>query len=174
VLIVSGIIYPKHTGYFSNNIFRQSKFETKNFIIDVPKFHWIGQYRDDNLLFFVGIPVDLSKSLLFNNSFFFHFFNNEEYTVLPMIILDNFTDNTLEALKIYCDESLEKATQKINNWEAEIYSCITKSRNDLVDKHVVYKGEDFYFSYYLDDIDIFNNIQSQYDKFFEGVRLKEQ
>jgi hypothetical protein len=176
VYIILNIFYSKNIVWFQQNIFQQTKFETKNFIIDVPKFHWIGKYKDNNSsgqLFFIGIPVDLSKNSLFNSSFFSHFFGNKDYTVLPIMVLDNFTDDTLEALKIYCDESLEKTTQKINNWEAEVYSCVTKSRSDLVDKHIVYKGEDFYTFYYSYDVDIFNNFQSQYNKFFEGVRLKE-
>ncbi|MDR1007768.1 MAG: hypothetical protein LBL65_04290 [Campylobacteraceae bacterium] len=108
--------------------------------------------------FFVGIPITADG------------FKRE---IFSEIHLYNVDDTWLTTLEIFCDEFLEKTTQKINNWEAEVYSCITKSRNDLLDKHIMYKGEVFYIYYYLHDVNTFNIFQSQYDKFFEGVRLKD-
>jgi hypothetical protein len=137
----------------------QSKFETKHFIINLPKFYWIGKIsKNNNKPFFAGIPIA-------NNGF--------KKEIFPEVHLFDFDNITLKALEIFCDKSLEKSTQKINNWEAEIYTCITKSRSDLMDKHIVYKDEVFHIFYYTHDINAFENFQKEYDKFFEGVRLKE-
>jgi hypothetical protein len=163
VLIVSGIIYPDHTGYFSINLFRQTHFETKNFIIDVPKFHWVGNDRQDNVsILFVGLPMTIEGL---------------EKKISPMIDLHKLNDVgisiRLESLGMFCDESFEKTMQKINDWEAEVYICTTKSKADLMIRHIMYKDEAFHMFYYVQDKNVFENFQKQYDKFFEGVRLKE-
>ncbi|MDR2099542.1 MAG: hypothetical protein LBP40_01780 [Campylobacteraceae bacterium] len=153
------IFYSKNIGYFQLNLFRQAKFETKNFIIDVPKFYWIGFNKDNGrYIRFVGVPEKIKYV---------------KKDILPMIDLYDFDDVWLEALEIFCNETFEKTTQTINNWEAEIYSCTTKSRNDLLDKHIVYKNETFHIVYYTHDVNAFENFQKQYDKFFENVKLKE-
>jgi hypothetical protein len=159
VFIVLNIVYPYNAGCFYANLFRQTRFETQNFIIYLPKFHWAGQYMDNNSeqLFFFGLATSTE---------------NSKKGIFPrMYVFD--ADNIsmrLESLKISCDKSLEKSTQKINNWEADIYICTTKS--DFLDKYIIYKDEVFHY-YYSHDINTFNNFQSQYDKFFENVKLKQ-
>ncbi|MDR0407878.1 MAG: hypothetical protein LBH45_03000 [Campylobacteraceae bacterium] len=161
IFIVLNIVYSSNAGVFYANLLRQTHFGTKNFIVDLPKFYWVGQYMYDDAgeLSFFGLPLSIE---------------NSKKGIFPMIYLFTSSDinDRLEALKISCDKSLEKSTQKINNWEADVYTCI-KRENDTLDKYIVYKDEVFHFYYYSHNISLFNNFQSQYDKFFEGVRLKE-
>jgi hypothetical protein len=162
---IFGLLFGKYIDYFNLNIFYQSKFETKHFIIDLPKFYWIGKYREDNSLpFFMGISIDFSKNVFFRGS---TLFDDEKYTVLPIIVFDNFSDISLEALTALCDKSFVKSTQKINNWEAVIYDCLTTGYEHSRARYYIYKDEVFHTYTYIDAF------KSQYDKFFEGVRLKE-
>jgi hypothetical protein len=159
IFIILNIIYFNNTGMFYVNLFRQTDFETKNFIIDLPKFYWAGNYMEDNnseQLFFFGVATSAE---------------NSKKGIFPRMYLFN-SDNVnrhILRLETSCDKSLEKTTKKINNWEADIYTCIGK--NDSLDTYIIYKDEVFHY-YYSYDKNVFENFQKQYDKFFEGVRLK--
>ncbi|MDR0580277.1 MAG: hypothetical protein LBG21_06710 [Campylobacteraceae bacterium] len=154
VFIILNIVYFYNASAFYNNIIHQSKFETKNFIIDLPKFHWFGVYANNSTetILFLGVPVKIECLI-------------DKFK--PIIILDNFTNDILEDWNVLCDISLEKSTQKINNAKVDKYTCVS-SKHDTFAMFIAYKDELFRIYTYNSD-----ELQLQYDKFFESVRLKE-
>ncbi|MDR2152106.1 MAG: hypothetical protein LBO72_04740 [Helicobacteraceae bacterium] len=135
---------------FGANLFRQTKFETKNFIIDLPKFYWTGiEKPPEKTLYFVGVPIE---------------FNEKE--VSTMIILEGFNDDKLEAWKKLCDKRFIKRQQIINDWEADVYECET-TINNTASIYIVHRDE--VFSVYTYNIAEFKRHR---EIFFENVRLK--
>ncbi|MDR2080829.1 MAG: hypothetical protein LBP54_02935 [Campylobacteraceae bacterium] len=162
VFIALNIIYPKNAGSFYINMFRQTKFETKNFIIDLPKFHWAGQYIDNSSeLFFFGLATSTE---------------NSKNGIFPTIHLYDFNECLIAEWAKTCDAFFVKTVQRINDdLDVEVYSCKIKTRNNIMYEYIIYKDSVFYTTYYTDDADVFKNFQFQYSKFFfEGVRLKDE
>jgi hypothetical protein len=153
----NGYYWQSHLYYIKWNLSKQSTFETDSFIVNLPKLYWIG--LDNNSakkpLWFVGLPV---KGL--------------DMGIAPILTIEHFDSIVLEDLKIFCDNSFEKQTEKFDNKDVDVYICTTKSKEGLLSKFIVHKDEALYLIYYSHDIDVFNGYQSQYDKFFEGVKLK--
>jgi hypothetical protein len=139
------------------NLMQQSTFKTENFIIDVPTFGWLGK-KDNNKIYFIGIPICLDGLTC-----------KKETT--PRIVFESFfNDAEVDALKNeICDKALNKTTKTINNVEADIYECESSNIKCPFAKLIIYKNESFLiYRQEYDDI-----LQSQYDKFFQGVKLKQ-
>jgi hypothetical protein len=165
LISILNLFFSKYMFNFGWNMIRQSTFETENFIIDLPKFHWFGQYRRNSTLpFFMGISIDLSKNVFFKGS---TLFDDKKYTVSPIIVFDDLNENSLKAIETICDVSFAKSTQKINNFEMDIYDCLTAGYESNPARYYVYKNEVFHTYTFIDAF------KPQYDKFFEGVWLKE-
>jgi hypothetical protein len=146
-------MYGQNIGRFLVNIFLwPTHFETKHFIIDVPKWHWAGRYAVDNKPVFFRVEEETCCT---------------EDNALVIYFNDFINDITTEEWKQYCDKSIEKSTQKVANGEIDKYICKT-SRDDIVTIGFFYKKEVFYS--YICNV---NDFQSQYEKFFEGVKLKQ-
>jgi hypothetical protein len=158
--IIFSKIYKYYNGYsyetfivnFISNFSKNTTVETKNFIINVSRFHWG-----------ISDSSQTNKDLWFTKFFIFE----RDVTAL-IIILGKFDQKKFENLEKECDINFSKTTKTINDWEADIYDCVSSIQNNLSQRYIVYNGEYFFLTVYSD---IF---QPQYDKFFEGVRLKEQ
>jgi hypothetical protein len=138
------------------NISNQSKFETKNFIIDLPELHWVGKAKKNGDIYFFGTLK------------YFNIFDSESNSSMPSLIFHDFNENMIDILQNHvCNVSFNKSIGKINNFEVDIYDCESSKMECSPSKFIIYKNEGF-FIYEYNDI-----FKPQYDKFFEGVRLKE-
>ncbi|MDR0580273.1 MAG: hypothetical protein LBG21_06690 [Campylobacteraceae bacterium] len=145
---------------FIKNMIKKSKFETEYFIIDLPKFHWTFHANStDNrsMLPFFGVIEIIDNEI----------YTLPGITVIGSLKVDNARDIVLNYNKETCDVFEAKSNQFINNFEVETYDCIDITHQITIMRLFVYKDEFFALIPYLD---IF---KPQYDKFFEGVRLKE-
>jgi hypothetical protein len=161
IFIVLNIIYSRNAGSFYINMFRQTRFETKNFIIDLPKFYWAGQYiGNSSELFFFGLSTSSE---------------NSRNGVFPTIHLYDFNEYLIAEWAKICDAFFVKTIQRINgNWNVEVYSCKTKAEDNIMYEYITYRDSVFYITYHTDNADVFKDFQVQYSNFFlEGVRLKE-
>jgi hypothetical protein len=173
---INGYYYDHKLFNFVWNIFYETEIETKYFRIDVPKFDWISHKKvDNNQMSFMGTYIYLSnkystdlldkQEFVYKTTIYIKSMGLKGFA--PVIIIKDFNDNLINEWTKICDVSLIKSTQKISNFELEAYDCIGENFKNIPSRYIVYK--EIYF-----DIDLYIDIfQSQYDKFFEGVRLKE-
>ncbi|MDR1007765.1 MAG: hypothetical protein LBL65_04275 [Campylobacteraceae bacterium] len=162
IVTIIVLVNPKYSGYsldayifnFYWNIIHKTNIETKYFVIDLARFNWILIKEKDDELFFGGVTVFINK--------------DDEDRVLPTLIFDNFYEGMLDAWEKMCGISFTKSTKIINGWDAEVYDCIDVKNPDIPSQMIVYKDEAFYIYTYIDAF------KPQYDKFFEGVKLREQ
>ena len=153
--LLSTINYPN----FYWNIVHKTYLETQNFIINVPLLYW-GMHTNDNgtELYFAGNLVEVKDI-------------NEK--IIPTVDLYSFNDDYLNNLEKFCNRTFKQIDITINNVEFEAYSCQSSSDYLVVNHYLIYKNEVFVIYNYTHDINAFNAFQSQYDKFFQGVKLKE-
>jgi hypothetical protein len=155
--ILNGHYWQQNLYNLKWNISNQSKFETKNFIIDLPKLNWIGEIKENGDIYLVGTVI------------YHDVFGSESNSSMPIVIIpfQDFNENAIYMLKNnVCDISFEKSTQTINNFEVDVYDC-ESSDATLSSKSIVYKNDGFLI-YGYDD-----RFRTQYNKLFESVRLKE-
>ncbi|MDR1614779.1 MAG: hypothetical protein LBS26_04330 [Campylobacteraceae bacterium] len=158
---ISSRIFEHYNGYkyesniynFAINIFKNTRVETKNFIIDVPRFYWTVPDNTQN-----------SKELWFTR---YLVLKQERSTGALIIILNEFQKTTLDILEKECDIAFIKSAQIINNFKVDVYDCESTADSDLKTRYIFYKDEYFFLNIYLD------KLKPHYDKFFENVRLKE-
>jgi hypothetical protein len=184
-LIISREIYMYIKGYYYDykllnfvwNIFYETERDTKYFRIDVSKFDWLSATKPDiNKHIFLGTHIFVEKEkmdiLMKKIEFLYEtpfktIWHMNKRGIQPMITIENFDGYTIDELIKICDVSLIKSSQKISNSELEAYDCINKNFKNIPSRFVIYK--DIYFN-----MDLYISIfKPQYDKFFEGVRLKE-
>ena len=139
--------------YFKNT-FNQSKFETDNFIIDLPKAHWLS-YKNSAYRYH-GIPVRFSNGAMFPYVYIWKYDNEEEAKKSEFSVNEKL-----------CKTFEQQPNKKINNFEVEVYDCADEE-DDLWLRVYFYKNEVFHLIYYH-----IENFRHQFDKFFEGVWLKE-
>jgi hypothetical protein len=186
-LMASGEIYMYINGYYYEhrlfnfiwNIFYETKIDIKYFEIDVPKFYWLSAVKSDidiNKYIFLGTPAFMDKEnidiltkkleFLYETPFKTMWHINKR-GIRPLLTIENFNEYTIDTLIEICNVSLVKSSQKISNSELEAYDCINENFKNIPSRFVIYK--DIYFN-----IDLYiSAFKPQYDKFFEGVRLKE-
>jgi hypothetical protein len=170
--------YHKYNHYaqifsFIRNSFYGTHIETDNFAIDIGKTEWFF-LRGNDMVTFGGnyvytneiLSANLSKvsKKLYGEVPADMLFSDDK-GFFPIVKLEKITDKTYKFFYIL-DVSCNKSYKQINDWDATIYDCKTEYDN-VPKRYITYKNEVFILLFY---IDIF---QSQYDKFFEGVRLKE-
>jgi hypothetical protein len=160
--------------YFIWNSFHKTHIKTDNFEINIDKLEWFFLKESDTIAFLGNIiyanetlSTSLSKAMekKYTKAFYVDTYFSKDKGFFPMIKLEKLTNKTyriLELLDTYCNKSYGQ----INDWNATVYDCKTEY-DDVPKRYVIYKNEAFILPFY---IDLF---QSQYDKFFEGVRLKE-
>ncbi|MFV0481086.1 MAG: hypothetical protein ACK5LP_03805 [Campylobacteraceae bacterium] len=143
--------------YYIKNMFGVSKFETDNFIIDLPKIHWIS-YKNQNSSF-IGQLTNLGKNVyMYPEVYIMKFKNNSEAKRF-----------VIELCEKKDDELIQQQNQTINNFEVEVYECRDRDINaDWAVRNYLYKNEYFTLIPYIEEF------KPQYDKFFEGVRLKDK
>ncbi|MDR3177969.1 MAG: hypothetical protein LBT96_03190 [Campylobacteraceae bacterium] len=173
---INGYYYYDKLFNFVWNIFYETELKINRLQINVPKFDWLSNKKsDNNQLSFMGIGIyvddEHSRDLLNKQKFIyqttFYLKSIELKGFIPIIIVKNFNNNLINEWTKTCDVSLVKSIQKISNSELEAYDCISKNFKNIPSRYVIYKNIYFDIELY---VDIF---QSQYDKFFENVRLKE-
>jgi hypothetical protein len=145
-------LYPNNLACFTLNLFRQTKFETENFIIDLPKFYWSGRKSEKSasVIYFLGTPAKLNGD-----------------KVSPAIILEKYDDDRLKASMELCDKLFIKSCRTINGKEADVYQC-EGSKDNYSALYVVRNNE--MLITYTHKAHIFKR---QYEVFFENVRLKD-
>jgi hypothetical protein len=144
--------------YFSNlrwNFTHKTKFETRNLIVEVPKLYWIN-HLDGDITSFSGIP---SRIYSYNTC---EIMPNISI-VMPIEGADNTTAFLEKMIYNICkEEYTSNSTHTIDNKTiSDIYDCYPVRVIKLDDEIVAL---DFYH---------IDALRWQYDKFFEGVRLKE-
>ncbi|MDR0467259.1 MAG: hypothetical protein LBG67_00195, partial [Campylobacteraceae bacterium] len=139
---------------FKKNTFNQSKIETKNFIIDLPKAHW-ASYKNSAYSYH-GIPID-SYGCMFPDAHIWKYDNEEQAKEAMFFVFGN---------EKICKTFEQQPNKTINNFEVEVYDCTKEEK--VQDRVYFYKNEYFWLPDYHH---VFFKLQ--YDKFFEGVWLKE-
>jgi hypothetical protein len=140
---------------FIFNLFRITHIETAYFTIDISKFQWLSLNNSENknnlkLFWFAGYYINPKTK--------------EEDVFTVNINIEKHKYN-IDYLKRVCNFISNEA---ISNFVLEMYDCneVISDKN-IIERYAFYKDEYFVFSPYLDEF------KPQYDKFFEGVRLKE-
>jgi hypothetical protein len=148
-----------------SNLFSRTKFETDYFTINLPKFDWRCIYDGGTqTLAFAGL------SLL-----------EDDIEIRPVVTMMRFTslspddplskkfwfENDMSDIEKICKEAnatLTKTTHLIDGKEFTAYDC---NEEEFPLKYIIYKDVFFQLIAYNN-----TNFKPQYDKFFEGVKLK--
>jgi hypothetical protein len=162
--------YSKILHFIWNN-FHETYAETDNFKVDINKADW--HIEQDGKIAFVGTLVYLDKNLgmdlselhklWFGKPFYVDALFTKDKGFYPIILATKITENELLKLSNF---DCNKSYKQINDWNATIYDFTTKYTNIPI-RYVIYKDELFDLIPYIDEF------KPQYDKFFEGVWLKE-
>ena len=150
-----GYHYTLNAYFYYKNTFNQSKFETDNFIIDLPKAHW-ASYKNSAYRYH-GIPIEFSNGYHFPDAHIWKYDNEEQAKETMFYVFGN---------EKICKTFEQQPNKKINNFEVEVYDCTKEEK--VQDRVYFYKNEYFWLPDYHH---VF--FKPQYDKFFEGVWLKE-
>jgi hypothetical protein len=173
---INGYYYFDKLFNFSWNIFHQTEMEIKYFKISVPKYDWLSYKKPDmNKFVFRGtnayVSNDYHADLLGKVQFLYKAPIHSDWFgtkgIPPMLIIKNFDECLIDEWVKMCDILFVKLTQKIGNSELEAYDCVSSDFKNIPSRFVVYKHIYFDLDLYIDPF------KHQYDKFFEGVRLKE-
>jgi hypothetical protein len=144
-----------------SNLLNQSKFDTDYFIIDLPKFSWECISESTHIIAFSGI------SIYQNNTFAIPIVILSRFNAFPPddpISVNAWLENDISAFEDNCNTTLVKTTHIIDDRELTAYDCF----GEYQERYIIYKDAFFYLISYAND-----KFKPQYDKFFEGVRLKE-
>ena len=139
-----------YTAYMFNfywNLRHDSKISTNHFEINLPIFNWT--YLGKNKL-----NVDIFQGVFFD-------INGKKIAPTVHIIKnkDDFIENVIHEL---CEKPVSKKIEKINNWEAEVYTC----NEEQPFKVVKYQKDVFYLPLYT------SRFHKQYELFFDSLIAK--
>jgi hypothetical protein len=107
------------------------------------------EYRTDDYISFKGNDIKTNDRFYPNTA--------------PFVGVSNLSD--ISAFVVVLESKCDKSIQTINGFEIEAYDC-EELNSDIVSRSLVYKNEIIHIQ------SIGDNFKPQYDKFFEGVRLK--
>jgi hypothetical protein len=150
-----GYSYNGYLYRFIFNLFRITHIETVYFTVNISKFQWLSLNSGEDK----NVPKQF---------WFVGYYINPETKKGDVFIVDiNIEKNKhyIDYLKQTCYFT---SNETINNFEVKVYNCNKELNGEkIIQKVMFYRDEYFIFSPYIDAF------KPQYDKFFEGIRLKE-
>ena len=151
---------------FLFNLQYKTHFETKNFIINVPKFDWMSVEKNEStkVSFFSTIktPKKEVEEKRKKKSAYLYQKNITYPLILTGLCSDYYYVNEGTTMK-QCD----KIEEDIYSFKADIYDCLRDEYYGIPTRYIIYDDEVFILDAYIDEF------KPQYDKFFKGVWLKE-
>jgi hypothetical protein len=161
-----GYVFESRLIIYISNIFNNTKFENEYFTIELSKFDWQCIYSTDDaqVLSFRGLSMVNDDGNVFAPTVsFLKFGVPPDYPSLEKL----WFENDISSFEQVCSKhnaTLVKTSHIIDNKEFVAYDCL----EEQIIRYIMYKDAFFLIVSYDND-----KLRAQYDKFFQGVKLKQ-